>query len=149
MRPRWSAASAGAGRDHRGVATVAHRRYNRAVRRLLPLLAAVTLLLALAPVSGVLADDPTVDPRPVTVDVDLSSEPLVPYIAALLVMSAVLMVVGVVAMRVTRKPSPGARALGRAAWWACPACAASNAGDRDACYACAAPRRQPPAERAP
>ena len=111
--------------------------------RLRALPAAIVLLLAFAP--GMLAADPTAVPGPVSVDVDLSSEPLVPYIAALLVMSAVLTVVGVVAMQVTRKPSQGVGTRGRVAWWACPACRTSNAPDRDACYACAAPRGPGPA----
>lgn len=113
------------------------------VRHLLPLLGVAVLMLASAP--AVLALDPTADPRPPTVEVNLGAEPLLPYIVALLVMSGVLAVVGFVAMQVNRKPPTGARAKGRNAWWPCSSCATSNAGDRDTCYACAAPRRGPPA----
>ncbi len=105
--------------------------------------AALLLLLAIAPTAPTaLAADPTADPGPATVEVDLGAEPLVPYIAALVVTSAVLIVVGFVAMQVNRRPTPGAR-LARDAWWQCRACATSNAGDRETCFACAAPRTPP------
>lgn len=104
---------------------------------------ALLLFLTIAPV--VLAADPTPGPGPATVEVDLGTEPLLPYIAALLVTSVALMIVGFVAMRVNRRPTAGARRRGSAAWWSCPSCAASNAGDRETCFACTAPRTPPPA----
>ncbi len=113
------------------------------VRRPLPLLVVAVLMLATAP--AVLALDPTADPGPSTVEVNLGADPLMPYIVALLVMSGVLAMVGFVAMQVNRKPPAGARRRGQNAWWPCGSCATSNAGDRDTCYACAAPRHQPPA----
>ena len=112
-------------------------------RRLLTMLGqagalVLLLLVAIAPV--VFAADPTVAPGLATVEVDRGGDPRLPSIAALRLTRVVLIVVGVVAMQVNRKPGEGARRRRRAAWWACPACATSNAGDRDTCFACAAPR---------
>ena len=108
------------------------------MRRLLPLL--VAWLLVLAPAPAALADDPTTEPGFATEAVNLGAEPLVPYIVALLVTSAGLTIVGLVAIQVNRKPTEAARRRRRAAWWPCPACATSNAGDRDTCFACGAGR---------
>ena len=85
----------------------------------------VVLALALAPAALADERDPRCDdwalggappgvdigascPSPLaaaTADVNLGSEPLVPYIVALLVMAAVLTAFGFVAMRVTAKPA--------------------------------------------
>ena len=101
---------------------------------------ALLLLLAIAPTApAALAADPTPDPGPVTVEVDLGAEPLVPYIAALLVTSAALMIVGFVAMQVNRRPAPGARRPGRRAWWTCTACSMVNPADRSTCFSCETP----------
>jgi hypothetical protein len=113
----------------------------RRLPALLGVWAALLLLVAIAPAApAALAVDPSGDPGPATVEVDLDTEPLVPYIAALVVTSAVLIVVGFVAMQVNRRPTPGARRRDPGTWWACPSCATSNADDRDTCFACAAPR---------
>ncbi len=105
--------------------------------------AALLLLLAIAPTAPAaptaLAADPTADPGPATVEVDLDAEPLVPYIAALMVTSAVLIVVGFVAMQVNRRPTPGTRRPGRPAWWTCTACSMVNTSDRSTCFSCETP----------
>jgi hypothetical protein len=112
-----------------------------ALAALVPLLAAAWLAIAfaLAVAPATRADDPTPDAGavPQTVDIALGSEPLVPYIVALLVTSGVLVVVGLVAMRVDRAPSAAARAR-RAALWTCAACSTENAGDRVTCFGCGA-----------
>lgn len=101
--------------------------------------AALVLLLLVAIAPAVLAADPTSDPGPRTVEVDLGAEPLLPYIAALLVTSVALMIVGFVAMQVNRRPTPGARRLGRRAWWTCTACSMVNSADRSTCFSCETP----------
>jgi len=112
----------------------------RRLPALLGLAAALLLLLAIAPAApAALAADPTGDPGPATVEVDLDAEPLVPYIAALVVTSAVLIVVGFVAMQVNRRPTPGARRPGRRAWWTCTACSMVNSSDRSTCFSCETP----------
>jgi hypothetical protein len=140
---------------------VGHR-YNDGMRRLLPVLAGALLALALAP--SVLGDEPR-DPRcsdweqhgaPPGIDLrvvctatqiigtytgsgtgDITDEPALPYVVALLVTGAGLAVVGLVAMRFVggragRRLAPAAPD----AWWVCPSCQSLNAVGRPACYAC-------------
>ncbi len=139
-------------------------RYNGRMRRLIgPVAAAwlvLVLVLAVAPVA--LADER--DPRcdaweqagappgidmaascpstsgATTAEVDLDNEPLVPYIAGLLVMAAVLTVFGFIAIRVTARPRRDPK--GRA-WWTCAACGSLNQPRRTACFACQASRAEP------
>ncbi len=118
-------------------------RYNGAMRRLLPLLAAAWLLVAVAP--AVRADNPA-DPTgqagagSATAGLDLRSEPLLPYVVGLLVAGVVLAVVGVVVMQTgRRRPKPAAGPGPARALWTCPACGAGNAPGRTVCYACHTP----------
>jgi hypothetical protein len=131
------------------------------MRRLVPatVIAAtvVALVLALAPVA--LGDDR--DPRcgdwerngappgtnmalmcpaagPLEVTVDLGAEPLFPYLVALVVVAAVLVLFGVVAMRFTA-PSPRSRPRA-AAFWTCASCGATNQPARAACFSCQSSR---------
>jgi len=146
--------------------------YNGAVRRLLPLLAAAWLALALAP--AVLADDPRcadweqhgappgidmkalctanqiIDTYTGRTRVDVTDEPLLPYAGAALVTGLALAVVGVLATRFV-----GAKAGRRLApeipddWWTCSACQSVNAVGRPVCYACHQARPTSPAGEAP
>lgn len=76
-----------------------------------------------------------------TAAVDLDSEPLMPWIVALLVVAGVLTLFGLVAMRFTATP---ARPRGRPAdWWTCAACRSRNTAERTACFACHASRSEP------
>lgn len=81
-------------------------------RLLGPLLAAWLLFAAIATagVAPVLADDPgsTASQASTSADYDIGAEPLMPYVVALLVISAGLSVVGFVAWRAQR-PSPARR----------------------------------------
>ncbi|MCJ7710012.1 MAG: zinc finger Ran-binding domain-containing protein [Chloroflexi bacterium] len=122
------------------------------MRRLLSLLAlpgivptGLALTLALAPAA--FADEASPAPSFVTADVVLGTDPLLPYVVALLVMSAVLMVVGAIAVVMNRRPSRPAKGRGRPAWWACVACGTTNVDDREACFSCGASRA--PRPRAP
>ncbi len=123
-----------------GVAPHDHRRYNHAVRRLLSLLALPGIVLTLALPPAALADAATPAPSFVTADVVLGTDPLLPYVVALLVMSAVLMVVGAIAIVVNRRPSRPAGERGQPAWWACASCGTTNVDDREACFSCGASR---------
>ena len=123
-----------------GVTSRGRRRYNRAVRRLLPLLALPGIVLGLAIPPAARADGATPAPSVVTTDVVIGGEPLLPYVVALLVMSAVFMVVGIVAVLVNRRPSRPARGRGQPAWWTCATCGTHNVDDRDTCYACGSGR---------
>jgi hypothetical protein len=86
------------------------------MNRLLGLMLAAWLAVTAAAVVGatpVLADDPgTAASRATTsTDYDIGAEPLMPYVAALLVVSAGLSVVGFVGLwaqrpRATRRPAP-------------------------------------------
>jgi hypothetical protein len=109
-------------------------------------LAAVTLALMLGAAVGAgpaLADDP---PAPVTGQAtangtgsyDPTADPAVPYIVALLVTSAGLMVVGLLAMQQQRAGSR--RRAARPDGWACAACGMGNTRDRASCFSCHAPR---------
>lgn len=147
------------------------RAYNRAMRRLLALVAAAWLVLALAPAA--LADDPRcadweqhgaragIDLRLVCTanqvigaytgqaDADVNSEPLLPYVVGLLVTGLGLAMVGVVATKVVGRKAGRRLAPERPdAWWVCPSCQSVNAEGRPACYACHAPLADPPADGA-
>jgi hypothetical protein len=145
-------------------------RYNHPVRRLLPLLVLLGLIVTLAGAPAVLADDPGRDPRcadweqngaPPGIDMrlvctanevigtytgrsgadDLNRDPLAPYVAGLVVAGIVFAGAGIVAARFV-----GGKAGKRLAperpdvWWACPSCRSLNAERRAVCYACHASR---------
>jgi hypothetical protein len=74
---------------------------------------------------------------------DPGADRAIPYIAALLVTSAGLSVVGFVAMRAGRRPAATRRRLDDA-WWRCAGCQSRNAVDRRTCFACGDPRGTPP-----
>ena len=139
--------------------------YNCAMRRLTgPVAAAwlaIVLALSLAPAAIADERDPRCDawalsgPPPgidmaascpsttlgvTTADVALDNEPLVPYIVGLLVMAAVLVAFGFIAMRVMARPGGGRRSD---PWWNCPACGSSNQSRRSTCFACQASRAAP------
>lgn len=137
------------------------------MRRLLVLVAAAWLVLALAP--AVLADEPDRDPRcadweqhgaPAGIDLrlvctagqvigaytgqseaEINGDPLMPYAVGALVTGVALAAVGVVAMRLVGRQA-GKRLASEQpdAWWVCPACQSVNADGRPACYACHASR---------
>jgi len=125
-------------------------RYTTIMRRLLSgAIAGLVLAVALAVVAAApaaaprhaLADDPTpVGGGPTEVDInpDPMAEPAFAYMAALLAGSAVLFVVGFVAMRMN-KPKRRRRKPGTD-WWECRACGVKNAPERSACFACRAAR---------
>jgi hypothetical protein len=150
---------------------VIRREYNRAMRRLLALVAAAWLVLAPAPTA--LADDPRCADweqhgAPAGIDLhlvctanqvigaytgqagaDVNSEPLLPYVVGLLVTGIGLAMVGVVATRVVGRKAGKRLAPERPdAWWVCPSCQSVNAEGRPACYACHAPRADAPSEGA-
>ncbi len=128
--------------------------YNRVMRRPLSLLAVPGLVLVLVLAVLVLAPDvlllvfadPVMAAGTVGAGEDVNAEPLLPYVVGLLVTGVALALVGVVATRLLGR-TPGRRTSpGRPdAWWVCPACQATNAEGRPACYACHAPRAEPPA----
>ena len=75
-------------------------------------------------------------PREITSEaVNLENEPLVPYVAGLVVMAIVLGAFGLIAMRVLA-PKPERRPSGAQDWWACPSCGVRNRPDRAHCFAC-------------
>lgn len=127
-------------------------RYNPDMRRLASIAAAILLAICLS--APVLADDPTSGPAatPViaTEDVGAVGDPLLPYFVALLVMSAVFAVTGVVVTQLGAgaKAKRAHRRATAPGPWACPICGAANADPRSAiCLTCGASRTLDP--RAP
>jgi hypothetical protein len=149
------------------------------VRRFLPILVLLGIVIAMAWAPVALADDPARDPRcadweqngaPPGIDMrlvctageiigtytgrtgadDLNRDPLMPYVAGLIVAGISFAIVGVVAARFV-----GGKAGRRLAperpdvWWACPSCKSVNADGRTACYACHASRSDSVAGESP
>ncbi|MEO5965740.1 MAG: hypothetical protein ABIR11_09770 [Candidatus Limnocylindrales bacterium] len=77
-----------------------------------------------------------------TEDVNVGSEPLFPYIVALIVVAMFLSAFGFVAMRLLARPVPPPKAR-LMTFWACVACGATNSPDRAACFSCHASRGDP------
>jgi hypothetical protein len=72
----------------------------------------------------------------------MASEPLLPYVVALLVAGVTLLVVGVVLIATSgRRGAPPRRRTREP--WTCAACGTPNAPDRGDCYACHARRPDP------
>ncbi len=89
---------------------------------------------------------------PQTAELDLASDPLFPYVVALLVTGVALTVVGLAALQLGKPRAQ--RGRGRApddrTWWICLSCEATNPGDRSTCFECHAVRTVAgPAKEAP